>query len=162
MYKYPKFIRGKQVLTRVYDNTKDMMMNITAYNLKKGESLTLGEPEMETAILLLKGDITFYYEEREERAIRSGVFTDAPTCLHVSKDVEVVVEANEDAEILVQSTENDKDFPSKLYRKEDISSFVSCEGRWENTAVRDVVDIINIKVAPYSNMVLGEVYARQG
>ena len=73
-----------------------------------------------------------------------------------------MVYANDYSEILVQSTENDKEFPSKLYRKEDCSSFVSCEGKWENTAVRDVVDIINIKVAPYSNMVLGEVYARQG
>ena len=121
MYKYPKFKGGKQVLTRVYDNTKDMLMNITAYNLKKGESLTLSEPEMETAILLLKGDITFYYDEKEERATRSGVFTDAPSCLHVSKDVEVVVEANEYSEILVQSTENEREFPAKLYRKDDIS-----------------------------------------
>ena len=44
MFKYPKFIGGKQVLTRVYDNTKDMLMNITAYNLKEGERITLGEP----------------------------------------------------------------------------------------------------------------------
>ena len=39
MYKYPKFRGGKQVLTRVYDNTSAMMMNITAYNLKKGVNI---------------------------------------------------------------------------------------------------------------------------
>ncbi|MBO7156165.1 MAG: 5-deoxy-glucuronate isomerase, partial [Clostridia bacterium] len=95
MYKYPKFKGGKQVLTRIYDNTSAMMMNITAYNLKKGESVTLADPDMETAIHLMKCNITFYYEEKEEKATRSGVFTEAPTCLHVSKDVEVVVYAEE-------------------------------------------------------------------
>lgn len=162
MFTYPKFKGGKQVLTRVYDKTSAMMMNITVYKVKKGESVTLIEPDMETAVLLLQGDITYFYEDTEARASRKSVFEEMPTCLHVARNVEVVVKAESDAEILVQSTQNDREFASRLFRAEDCYKFVSCEGRWDNTAVRDVVDIINIKNSPYSNMVLGEVYARQG
>ena len=162
MFLYPKFKNGKQELTRAYGKTAVSMMNITVYRLKAGEELEIAEPGMETAILILEGDVTMYCEDKEYVCKRKSVFTELPTCLHVSKDVAVIVKANAASEILVQSTENEKVFATRLFRPEDCMSFVSCEGRWENTAVRDVVDIINIKNSPYSNMVLGEVYARQG
>ena len=159
---YPKFKNGKKELTRAYGKTAVSMMNITVYRLKAGEELEIAEPGMETALLILEGDVTMYCEDKEYGMKRKSVFTELPTCLHVSKDVAVIVKANAASEILVQSTENEKVFATRLFRPEDCVSFVSCEGRWENTAVRDVVDIINIKNSPYSNMVLGEVYARQG
>jgi len=163
MFLNPKFDKSnKQTVTRVYGKTASMLQNITVFKIKNGETLELLEPGMESAILLLSGEIDYLYEDKCERAERAGVFAAPPVCLHVPKDVAVAVKAYKDSEILVQSTYNDRDFPCKLYRKEDIKSFVSCEGRWDNTAVRDVADIINIRNAPYSNMVIGEVYARQG
>lgn len=162
MFLYPKFKNGIKVLTRTYGRTAPMLQNITVYRLAAGESVEFLEPDMESAILLVEGEITFFYEDKSETAKRSGVFTEPPTCLHVSRNTAVAVTASAPTEILVQSTENDKDFPPKLIRKEDTVSFVSCKGKWEDTAVREVVDLINIKLAPYSNMVLGEVYARQG
>jgi 5-deoxy-glucuronate isomerase len=163
MFIYPKFDRnGKQIITRVYGKTADMLQNISVYRIKEGDTLELIEPGMESAILLFCGEIDYRYENKCEHAVRRGVFADPPVCLHVPKDIAVAIKAYKDSEILIQSTFNDRVFPAKLYRKEDIQSFVSCEGRWENTAVRDVVDIINYKNSPYSNMVLGEVYARQG
>lgn len=163
MFIYPKFDKnGKKTVTRVYGKTASMLMNITVHKLKKGDTLELLEPGMESAILLLQGNIEYIYEDKKESASRKGVFSAPPVCLHVCKDVAAAVHALEDSEILVQSTDNDRAFASKLYREGDIKKFVSCEGRWDNTAVRDVVDIINIHNAPYSNMVLGEVYARQG
>lgn len=163
MFVYPKFDRsGRKVVTRVYGKTAPMLMNVTVYRIKKGDTLEVFEPGMETAVLLLSGKISFIYEDKEEFASRKGVFKEPPVCLHVCKDVAVAIKAHEDSEILQQSTYNDREFPSRLFREKDISQFVSCEGRWENTAVRDVVDIINIRNSPYSNMVLGEVYARQG
>lgn len=163
MFLYPKFDRyGKKILTRTYGKTASMLQDITVYKLKDGESLELFEEKMESAVLLLEGDVTFFYGDAEERAERSGVFTGEPTCLHVPHATHIVVTANAPSEIIVQSTENDRDFAPKLYRKEDIRFFTSCEGRWDNTAVRDVSTIIEYPTAPYSNMVIGEVYARQG
>ena len=70
------------------------------------------------------------------------------TWLHTALGHKVVVRAETDAEILVQSKENERDFQSRLFRPEDVVKVVSCEGKWENTAVRDVVDRINTKNSP--------------
>lgn len=162
MFIYPKISGGRQILCRAYGKTSDMMMNITAYFLKEGEELTVSEPGMETAVLLLSGKVVFAYDDERVQAERAGVFKALPTCVHVAAGHEVAIYAETAAEILVQSTENEKQFPSRLFLPKDVVQKVSCEGKWDNTAVRDVVDIINIQNSPYSNMVLGEVYARQG
>lgn len=163
MFAYPKFKGGKQLLTDAYSEKWGFtMMNISVYRLKAGEELSLLEPGMETAVLLLEGKIVYFYDESETEAERESVFKALPVCLHAAAGHEIVVRALTDAEILVQSTENERDFPSRMFFPADVTKFVSCDGKWENTAVRDVVDIINIKNSPYSNMVLGEVYARQG
>lgn len=162
MFIYPKISGGRQILCRAYGKTSDMMMNITAYFLKEGEELTVSEPGMETAVLLLSGKVVFAYDDERVQAERKGVFKELPTCVHVAAGHEVAIYAETAAEILVQSTENEKQFPSRLFLPKDVVQKVSCEGKWDNTAVRDVVDIINIQNSPYSNMVLGEVYARQG
>lgn len=162
MFIYPKISGGRQILCRAYGKTSDMMMNITAYFLKEGEELTVSEPGMETAVLLLSGKVVFAYDDERVQAKRAGVFKELPTCVHVAAGHEVAIYAETAAEILVQSTENEKQFPSRLFLPKDVVQKVSCEGKWDNTAVRDVVDIINIQNSPYSNMVLGEVYARQG
>lgn len=162
MFIYPKISGGRQILCRAYGKTSDMMMNITAYFLKEGEELTVSEPGMETAVLLLSGKVVFAYDDERVQAERKGVFKELPTCVHVAAGHEVAIYAETATEILVQSTENEKQFPSRLFLPKDVVQKVSCEGKWDNTAVRDVVDIINIQNSPYSNMVLGEVYARQG
>lgn len=162
MFIYPKFKSGIQEVTRVYGKTAPMLQNITVYRLKKGEEIEIIEPKMETALLILSGDIEVYYEQNSVSMKRKGIFTELPSCLHVSKDIVLTVKVNADSEILTQSTENDKDFAPRLFTKDDIYKFTSCKGKWEGTAEREVVDIINIKNSPYSNMVLGEVYAKQG
>lgn len=162
MFIYPKFKSGKQEVTRVYGKTSPMLMNITVYKLQKEEEIELFEPGMETALLILSGKIIVYYEDSQLQMEREGVFEELPTCLHVSKDTVLTVKAEKDSEILVQSTENERYFEPRVFTKNDIYKFTSCKDRWEGTAEREVIDIINIKNSPYSNMVLGEVIARQG
>lgn len=162
MYIYPKFISGKQEVTRVYGKTAAMLMNITVYKLLPGEAIELLEPGMETAVLILSGDLDVFYEESQINMKRAGVLNDLPTCLHVPKDIVLSIKANTDSELIVQSTKNDNSFTPRVFTKKDIVKFTSCKDKWEGTATREVVDIINIKNSPYSNMVLGEVYALQG
>ena len=159
MFSYPEFIDGKKILS---EKTSDMLMDIACYLLKKGESRTFLTEEMETAILLVSGAVTFAWNGESAKVSRSGLFTEGPSTLHVCRGVAVTVTADADSEILVQQTDNDREFPAKLYRPQDNVYSTSCEGKWENTAVRDVVTVFDYEIAPYSNMVLGEVYARQG
>lgn len=162
MFFYPRFTGGEKVLTRISGKNRGMLMDISVFLLKKGEVKDFFEAEKETAILLTQGDITFCYEGKKEKASRAGVFKEGPTCLHFPKGTQVRVFADCDSEIIVQSTINERIFPSKLYTQQDCSSFVSCEGKWEDTATRDVLTVFDYSNAPYSNMVIGEVYARQG
>ncbi|MCR5485749.1 MAG: 5-deoxy-glucuronate isomerase [Clostridiales bacterium] len=162
MFFYPEFVDGKKVLSEINGLNKEMMMDIAVYKMKKGDVKEVLTPEYETAVLLVEGAITFDYEGKTEKVSRKGMFKEGPSCLHVSKNIPIKITADADSEIIIQSTENENAFPSKLYRPEDCDSFVSCEGKWENTAVRDVVTVFDYNNAPYSNMVLGEVYARQG
>ena len=159
MFSYPEFVDGKKVLS---EKSSDMLMDIAVYQINKGESRTFLSDTMETAVLLVSGAVTFGWNGETASVSRSGLFTEGPSVLHVSKNVQITVTADTDSEILVQQTDNDADFTAKLYRPEDCVYSTSCEGKWENTAVRDVVTVFDYEIAPYSNMVLGEVYARQG
>lgn len=72
------------------------------------------------------------------------------------------MEAKADSEILVQSTMNDQTFESKLYAPEDAPWGYSCVGKFGNVAKRRVNTIFDHDIAPYSNMVLGEVLNDRG
>ena len=160
MFYYPEFdADGKKVLST---RDTEMMMDIAVYNMKKGESKTFTLPEDELAVMLVLGDVTFKFNDEEKHATRGSLFSEGPSTVHVSKGVSVTVTANADSEVLTQSAENDRDFPAKYYAPEDCDSFTSCQGKWEDTAVRDVVTVFDYKNAPYSNMVLGEIQTRPG
>lgn len=163
MFGYPKFNKnGEKVLSKIDGKNKNMLMDISVFSLKKGDKKTFFEPNKEIAILLVLGKINIKAKSINEEAERVNLFDDLPTCLHVCKGTKIVIEAIKDSEIIYQATENDLEFQEKLYRKQDIIRTVACEGMWENTAVRDVNTIFDKDNAPYSNMVIGEVLARQG
>ncbi|MDR2635013.1 MAG: 5-deoxy-glucuronate isomerase [Clostridiales bacterium] len=179
MFKYPRFDEdGLKVLTSVKDGIDaDMLMDISVRRLAVGKKLTFFSADAETAVLLLDGAVRFAaadvnaYPNGEsahpaacfdEVAARNGIFADLPVTAHVAAGCPLTVEAVADAEILIASAANARAFPPKLYRKSDVICTVSCEGLWENTAVRDVNTIFDYDNAPHSNLVIGEVLARQG
>lgn len=163
MFSYPQYNKnGVQTLSSVSGVNKEMGMDITIHLLRKGEELLVNENDMETAILLLQGEIEFDYEQKPHQVKRTSVFTDMPSCLHVSKKTVVIIKAVEQSEVLLQSAYNDKNFYSKLYLPQDIEKTTSCKGKWEDTARREVVTIFDYYNAPYSNMVLGEIFVPQG
>lgn len=160
MFYYPEFDKdGKKILST---HESEMMMNIATYNMKKGDSRTFLFPEEELAVMLVLGDVDFEFENEKKHATRNSLFKEGPSTVHVCKNVQVKVTANADSEVLTQSTRNQGEFPSKYYAPEDCDYFTSCLGKWEDTAVRDVVTVFDYKNAPYSNMVLGEIQTRSG
>ena len=82
--------------------------------------------------------------------------------MHVCTKAQVTVEAKADTEILVQSTHNDTEFASHLYAPEDAPWGYSCVGKFGNVAKRRVNTIFDHDIAPWSNMVLGEVLNDRG
>lgn len=162
MFGYPQYINNTKTLSKINGKNKDMLMDITLHILNSDDKKIIKHSDKETAILLLSGKVKLEWDNHSEIISRKDVFSEDASCLHIPKGVRVKITAIKESEILLQSTLNDKTFHSKLYRPEDIQFFVSCQGKWENTAIRDVKTVFDYNNAPYSNMVLGEVIARQG
>jgi len=163
LFGYPKFdSKGEKILTTYTNEYKDMLMDIRVYRMSKGEAKHFKKDKEETAVLLLKGNVVFHTDGKVYEVSRKDVFTEGPWCVHICAGDEVAVEAQSDTQILVQSTHNDRTFPSKLYRPEDAPWGYSCVGKFGNVAKRRVNTIFDIEIAPYSNMVLGEVLNDRG
>ena len=149
--------KGENVLTKVGEKHDDMLMDISVFNMSKGEEKKLSSETQETAVLLLTGKIELSWEGRNSVLERGCMFDENPVCLHVPKDIAVDIKVLEDSEVLVQKTENNRTFDSKLYSKEDTKSEIFGDGVWDGTARRVVRTVFDYNNAPYSNMVLGEV-----
>lgn len=163
VFGYPEFdANGEQILT-TYDNEyKAMMMDIRVYRMKAGEKRGFSRQGEEIAVLLLSGKITYKWNDKSQTVSRKDVFTEGPWCVHVCSGSEVTVEAESDAEILVQCTKNEKKFDIKLYCPEDAPWGYSCKGKFGDVAKRRVNTIFDHDIAPWSNMVLGEVLNDRG
>lgn len=160
LFGYPEFdINGEEILCTYDNDYSEMMMDVRVYRMKAGDERKFLRDGEETAVLLLSGKITF---DGTETVSRESVFTEGPFALHVCSDTEIKVKAEEDSEILVQCTKNEAKFDSKLYRPEDAPWGYSCVGKFGNVAKRRVNTIIDKDIAPWSNMVLGEVLNDKG
>jgi len=155
---------GVQLVTTRDRYYKDALMDITVYRMGPGEERRFHLPEDEAAFLLLEGDVEFLWEGRSERAVRAGCFDNGAQAyaLHVCKGVQVAVKAHGQSEILVQSTDNEKTFDSVFYKPADIRNEIFAKDLCGGNCVRQVTTMFDYETAPYSNMVLGEVYTRQG
>lgn len=163
VFGYPKYDETGEMILTTYDNDyKEMMMDIRVYKMKPGENQFFGRKGEETAVLLLSGKITYKWDENEKTVQRKDVFTEGPWCVHISTDKTVEVLAETEANILVQCTKNNRTFASHLYAPEDAPWGYSSVGKFGNVAKRRVNTIFDHDIAPYSNMVLGEVLNDRG
>lgn len=163
VFGYPDFDENGEKILTTYDNDyKEMNMDIRVYRLGAGETRSFYRTGEETAVLLLSGKIVYQWEGQEHCASRKDVFTEGPWCVHVCTGTRVTVTAQENTEILVQCTHNDTVFEARLYRPEDAPYVYSAVGKFGNVAKRRVNTIFDHDIAPWSNMVLGEVLNDRG
>ena len=161
-FHYPEYENGVKVLSRAGDAVNDMMMDITIYQMKAGESHNFLLEDQEMAVLLVLGDVTFCWNGQEHTGHRDSFIQEGPHCLHVPKGASVTVRANADSEVLVQSTVNDRTFQPVFYRPEDCRDDIFGLDVFDNKMKRTVRTVFDYKNAPYSNMVNGEVINHQG
>lgn len=153
---------GKKVLCERNGKNADMQMTIFAKQMHKGEVLSVCDGCCETAILLIRGKVSFVWQGNEETASRENAFEKKPYCLHIPKNIAAKITALDDAEVLVQQTENEKDFGCRFYKPADILYQEFGVGQWNGAGHRIVSTIFDYDNAPYSNMVLGEVFNKPG
>lgn len=160
---YPSFDQyGEMILTQYVGDYQHMMMDVRVYRMNAGEDRCFLKNSEEMAILLLSGEITLNWEEKQKTVYRKDVFTDGPWCLHVCAGIQVKLAAEQDAEILVQCTHNEKTFLSRLYEPADAPFQYFSKGKYGKVANRKVNTIIDKDINPDSNFVLGEILNDKG
>ncbi len=163
LFGYPKKTAlGEAVITDTHGDYKNMLMDISVLEMKKGEVKKILEAHKETAVLLLTGALTYGWNGGKRQVKRGDFFVDGAYCLHVCRGTEITLTADSDCEILVQQTENDKDFAPVFYEKGKYRDEVFGRDLCDNVAVRRVTTFFDYDNAPYSNMVCGEIMSNQG
>ncbi len=157
LYRLDNYDYGYNVLTEMDGKHKEMMMDIGIYKFRKDEKIKLKEPSKEMALLLLEGTVIMKWNGIKHKMERHSLFDDEPWCLHLPRNLEVEVEALEESEVLIQKTDNDRAFEPKLYTPEDCKTEIFGEEVLGESSRRLVRTIFDYKIAPYSNMVIGEV-----
>lgn len=153
---------NEKILCEMNGKNADMLMNIKVKYLKSGETVSVCDDKNETAVLLVGGEVTFEFDGKKENGKRKDPFDMKPYCLHVSKNTPISVTAVADSEIVIQQTDNDNEFPAVFYTPETCLYQEFGKGQWEGAGYRVVSTMFDPDNAPYSNMVLGEVFNKPG
>ena len=163
MFSYPEFDKnGIKTLCEMGKIQPEMNMTIRIKKFTENEKLTLSDEKCETAFLLLKGEAQISWLGRTEKISRENPFVKTPYCLHVPKGIEVTIVANEGTEILIEQTDNERDFAPVFYTPDDILYQEFGKGQWDGTGYRICSTVFDYDNAPYSNLVLGEVFNQPG
>ncbi len=154
---------GERVLTRAHEGEyQATMMDITAYQMKPGQSRSFLLEGQEMTVLLVEGAVTFAWDGNEQAARRGSFITDGAYCLHVCRNTPVTVTAQEESEILVQATENSGSFAAHFYTPENCRDETFGADQYGGKAIRTVRTFFDYDSAPYSNMVCGEIITPHG
>lgn len=153
---------NEKILCERNGKNSDMLMSIRVKYLKAGESISFCEKEDETAVLLVAGAVTFEWNGNKESGKRIDPFEMKPYCLHASKNTKFTVTAAADSEIVIQQTDNDKEFDAVFYSPNNCLYQEFGKGQWDGAGHRVVSTMFDPDNAPYSNMVMGEVFNKPG
>lgn len=153
---------GKKVLCEMNGINSEMLMDIYVKKLKAGEQLVIDEEKNECAVLLLRGNVNFNVGTINETCARKSPFVKAAYAIHFPKGVKAVITAVDDSEVLVQQTDNDNTWEPVFYNPKNCLYEEFGKGQWNGTGHRIVSTMFDPNNAPYSNMVMGEVYNQPG
>lgn len=154
--------KNEKLLCEIGGKNSDMLMTIWVKRLQRGESYKIFSSENETAVLILKGDADISWNGNTQNMKRKNPFEKTPYCLHACKETSIELFANAESEVIIQQTENEKTFEPVFYTPADCLYQHFGKGQWEGTGYRICSTIFDYDNAPYSNMVLGEVFNQPG
>ncbi|MBR1810893.1 MAG: 5-deoxy-glucuronate isomerase [Clostridia bacterium] len=153
---------GKKTVCEMNGFHAEMGLTIWVQKLPAGASVTICDPANETAALLLSGEAEFAWGGNRATGKRRDPFERLPYALHVCKNTQITVTAQTDSEVLFQQTDNDRIFDPVFYTPETCLYQEFGKGQWGGAGHRIVSTMFDYDNAPYSNMVMGEVFTQPG
>ena len=168
MSKLDSIIRHKKAYNKGYnaivsiDDHYNTGMNFGVLRLVKGETVSLQSP-LESAYLLMSGQIVFQYGGKSYEAFRTSYFDQDPYVLHLSPNDPAELIAQTDCELMVMQSKNERTFESKVF---DSSNMLESErrgkGLLDDVSYRIVRTVFDKRNRPESNLVVGEIITFSG
>lgn len=153
---------GYTAITRRGEKNDDTGIDFGILKLRAGESWQV-DVSVETAVLLLSGNVCFTFQSRCAKAERRSLFDQPPTALHVPANCPATVTAISDVECAIQSVDNAQWFEPMVF---DQSNMLENDHRGmgvlNDTAYRIVRTLFDVRNRPTANLVLGEVITFPG
>lgn len=140
------------------DANPDVGMDVGLLVLEPGQCYEGGRPGIETACLLLEGEVSFRWEAHAVHAGRRNPFVDEAYCLHTGPGTAFSIQAVSHAELYIQAARNPVPFRSKLYTPEEVMvQQAGNRNELQGAMRRNIKTFFDYESAPWSQMVLGEV-----
>lgn len=147
----------KRGVTEVTGEGDDTGIAFSILKMEGGDEIALSE-RGELALLLLEGSVRLSYGDGESLLERGSLFDEGPSALHLSAKSPLRLEALSGSECALFKTENEKRFPTTLYRPEDTEDEERGKGLLSDTSFRCVRTIFDGRNShPDAKLVLGEV-----
>ena len=152
---------GYNTIVSIDDDYKTGM-NFSILHLKKGESVNI-ESYLESAYLLMTGQILFNYCNQSYQAFRTSYFDQDPYVLHLSPNVPARLIAKTDCELMVMQAENKQCFESQVFDSTNmLESECRGKGLLDDVSYRIVRTVFDKRNCPKSNLVVGEIITFSG
>lgn len=163
MFEYPQFNENNEyTLCEIDGKNAEMRMNIKVKRFGAGADFALYSEDCETAFLILSGDADISWIGKTRNMKRANPFEKKLYCLHVPKKTAVSLKARAETEIIIQQTDNERTFEPVFYTPETALYQEFGKGQWGGSGHRICSTAFDYDNAPYSNMVLGEVFNQPG
>lgn len=147
---------GYNSITEIDGKHSDMMMDYGVLKLAKGDTYS-DDSNLEKVFLLIYGEIEVSFNGETYKAKRESFLDDNIFGVNLSKEVEVkILGVSEDSEIAVIRTENENKFTSTVRTPEKCVREVRGEGFMNEAGTRIVRTMLDKKLAPESNLMIGE------
>ncbi len=133
-----------------------MLMSFGILKMRIGGTFR-NEENLERIFLLLQGEVEITWGDQREVLKREDPYNQDPWTLHLPPGVAVGMTClKEDSEFSVHKTENEKNFPSKLYGSAELRNEIRGKGTMKEAGTRLVRTIIDISMNKDSNFMIGE------
>lgn len=151
------FELGLTTITRIEETEQATQMNFSILKLAPAQSFHI-KPGLETACLLMTGELHIETGEQSLTFLRNHLFDDPPVALHLSTTGEALLSARTHCEIAVIQTINEREFSTQIFTAENmLENEHRGQGLLNNTSYRIVRTIFDKRNRPDAELVLGEV-----
>lgn len=156
------FGQGFTSLTEIGEPDDDTGIGFGVLRMRKGEHVE-ASPAMETAWLLMEGEVKVQADAASATLKRASLFDDSPSAVHVAAKTRVRIDAVSDCELTLYRVDNDKPFAPVIHHPHDVEDEPRGRGTVGDACLRLVRTIFDdSNTEKNSEMVLGEVVTLPG